>query len=322
VDASVKVLYIVSSPHSGSTLLSLVLGRHPEAANLGEVSFIPKLIAMREQCTCGTLLVQCPHWGRFFDTLAEREHVDMRAAPYALNLGDAIKSEGGSGLIDHKYQTRRRLAVAKLRSAYDTLALLAAPTAAALRAITPPSIRHSIANTMTLYRTAAAAWGKTLLIDASKFPRKAPHLYLRDPAMVRILYLLRDGRGVLASRVKYMSASHAADRWRHYHARTLRLLDRWVHPAHRCVLRYEDFVANPESRVRSLCEWLGIDYSAQMLGFSEDYPEHSAGGNPARFQISGGIRPVDDRWRRVLSGEQLETFERIAGRMNRELGYE
>jgi hypothetical protein len=29
-----KFLYIVSSPHGGSTLLSLVLGMHPHAANL------------------------------------------------------------------------------------------------------------------------------------------------------------------------------------------------------------------------------------------------------------------------------------------------
>lgn len=317
-----QVLYIVSSPHGGSTLLSLVLGRHPAAANLGEVSFIPKLLAMRELCTCGRVLAECPQWSRVFDTLSARRHVDMRAAPYDLFLGDAIKSKDGSGLVDHDRQTPARRILAKARGALESAVLLSAPSPALLKLGTLPSVRASIRNTMELYRAAADAWGKTLVIDASKHPRKAPYLYLNDPDSVRILHLVRDGRGVLASRIKYMSAARAVERWRHYHKLTRRLLGRWVAPEHRRMLRYEDFAGDPERGVRDLCEWLGIDYTSHMLEFSSAATEHSAGGNPTRFRISGGIRAADERWREDLSGEQLALFDRMAGALNREFGYE
>jgi len=317
-----KFLYIVSSPHGGSTLLSLVLGQHRLAANLGEVSFIPKLLAKHELCTCGEPLAECATWQAVFSTLAARSGVDLRRFPYGLFLGDAIKSKDGSGLIDTQYQTRRRRALAKIRGAIDTATLFVSPNEQTLKWLTLPSVAASIRNTIKIYESAATAWDKQLIVDASKLPRKAVHLYVNDPDRFRILHLVRDGRGVLASRMRYMNASRAAERWNHYHKLTRRILHRWVPASHRRVLRYEDFVAKPEENLRGLCEWLEIEYSADMLDFQEKQQPHSAGGNPARFSVSRGIGPADDRWRSVLSAQQLQCFERVAGPLNRELGYE
>lgn len=316
-----KYLYIVSSPHGGSTLVSLVLGRHEAAANLGEVSFIPKLLAMGELCTCGDRLAECAEWSKIFETLAAEENVDMRDSPYDFYLGDAIKDRHGSGLVDHEYQTARRMMSAKLRAAVETGALLASPGRLVLRALTPPAVKRSIVNTSKLYAAAATAWNKALIVDASKLPRKAAHLYMQDPQRVRILHLVRDGRGVVASRVKYMSADRAAQRWKHYHSITRRILHRWVAPADRRQIRYEHFVAHPESQLRSLCDWLDIAYSPSMVEPADRMVQHSAGGNPARFQFVGEIRAADERWRKVLSEAQLDLFERIAGSLNREFGY-
>lgn len=316
-----KYLYIVSSPHGGSTLLSHVLGRHPRATNLGEVSFVPKELAMGELCTCGDRLDACREWGEIFDAVSARTQVDLRAKPYGLYLGDAIKDKYGSGSVDNSYQTTWRKVSAKLRGAVDTAALLGAPNRQLLSASTPRSVKESIGNTLLLYEIVAQVRSRDLVIDASKMPRKAPRLYLRDPARVRVLHMVRDGRGVLASRMKYMSPDRAVNRWSHYHRVTRRLLDRWIAPDARRRLRYEDFVSDPETHVKSLCAWLELDYSASMLQFAGADKEHSAGGNPARFRLKDGIRPPDERWRTKLSAEQLAMFERTAGKLNRELGY-
>ena len=321
-DIAMKFLYIVSSPHGGSTLLSLVLGMHPRAANLGEASLIPKQLAKGEPCTCGEPLGACAAWRPVFDLLARQENVDLRTSPYGFFLGDAIKSSIGSGLIDTEYQTKWRTVVAKTRGAADTLALLGAPHRALLRLLTLPSIRASVDNTIRLYEIAAKAWGRPLIVDASKLPKKAVHLYLRDPARVRILHLLRDGRGVLASRMTYMSTENAASRWVHYHKLAQPLLRRWVPEEHKRALRYEEFATDPVLHARRLCEWLEIEFAPAMLEVGGQRTAHSAGGNPARFSLSRGIGPPDERWRSVLNAEQLERFERIAGALNRELGYE
>jgi len=320
--SSMKFLYIVSSPHGGSTLLSLVLGMHSRVANLGEVSLMPKQLAMAEPCTCREPLATCAAWQPVFELLARRENVDLRTSPYGYFLGDALKSRIESGLIDTEHQTRRRIAAAKMRGAADTLALRLAPNGVLLRLLTLPSIHASVDNTIKLYQIAAEAWNRQLVVDASKLPKKAAHLYLRDPARVRILHLLRDGRAVLASRVKYMSAENAVERWVHYHKLAQPLLRRWVPDEHKMTLRYEDFAADPALHARRLCEWLGVEFAPEMLDVGGGRPHHSAGGNPARFSLSRGIRPPDERWRSTLSAEQLEQFERVAGALNRQLGYE
>ncbi len=316
-----KYLYIVSSPHGGSTLLSLVLGNHALATNLGEASFIPKLLALGELCTCGAKLGECAHWGAVFDRLAAQTGCDLRASPYGLYLGEALKGKDGSGLIDTRQQTQLRYLFGKLRGALDTATLLATPAWPGMGLTTLPSVRASVRNTLALYAAAAAACSSRLVVDASKLPRKAPHLYLRDPARVRILHLVRDARGVAASRKKYMQVERAAERWHHYHWLTQRLLERWVPAPHRLRLRYEDFVAAPEQHMRSLCDWLELPYDPGCLQFGTDFVTHSAGGNPARFGLANGIRPGDERWKTVLTTADLATVEQHAGRLQAEFGY-
>ena len=317
-----KFVYIVSSPHGGSTILSHVLGKHPQALNLGEVSFVPKLLAMGELCSCGSVLRECEFWGSIFAKYASIVGYDLRHDPYEVTLGDAPKDKRGAGLIDKEQQTQLRFLAMKIRGALDTISVLHAPQSIGLQKVALPSVARGVENTLALYETALFVSGKQLVVDASKMPRKAAHLYVARPEQVRIIHLTRDGRGVVASRKKYMEVSHSAERWAHYHKLSSRLLERWVPDAHRLRLSYEEFVTQPEESLQSILEWLGVDYAEQCLLFDNSTKSHAAGGNPARFELDGGIRGVDERWRETLTEEELTTFEEMAGAQNREFGYE
>jgi hypothetical protein len=87
-------------------------------------------------------------------------------------------------------------------------------------------------------------------------------------------------------------------------------------------LSYEEFASDPETTLRKVTDWLGIDYSDACLVFDNAKKSHAAGGNPARFELAGGIRGVDERWREALTDDDLATFERLAGAQNREFAYE
>jgi len=289
--------------------------------NLGEVSFLPKLLALNEPCSCGEPMQDCPYWADVFERYTVVTGSNMRREPYAVFLGDAPKAQSGSGLIDLAYQTRTRFALMKLRGGLDTLSVLHAPSALGLRRATLPSVRSGVDNTLALYDTVAQATGARLIVDASKMPRKSAHLYVADPRHVRIVHLTRDGRGVVTSRKPYMPVAYAAKRWKHYHRLTQRLLERWVPQEHRLRLAYEAFAAQPEQALERVFAWLGMDYASGCLDFGADIVAHSAGGNPARFEMSGGIRGVDERWRTSLTAVELDIFERIAGRLNRSFGY-
>lgn len=87
-------------------------------------------------------------------------------------------------------------------------------------------------------------------------------------------------------------------------------------------IRYEALVENPEEEMKSLCNWLGIEFEAQMLnndGFSK--PEyynskalHLVGKKPDRARASA--------WRTKLSNRDIEIFESHTGELLDYLGYE
>ncbi|MCU0923931.1 MAG: sulfotransferase, partial [Burkholderiaceae bacterium] len=100
-----RVAYICSSGRSGSTLLNLMLGSHPDFVCLGEIEHLPKNVALDTVCTCGARVSACPFWNRVFDRLASDSGMDMRAEPYRHALG-YLKA---SSVVDPRYQTKAYL---------------------------------------------------------------------------------------------------------------------------------------------------------------------------------------------------------------------
>jgi hypothetical protein len=49
-------------------------------------------------------------------------------------------------------------------------------------------------------------------------------------------------------------------------------------------------------------------------------PPHHIVGNAARMRSISNIR-LDERWKRVLSSDQLDVIQQIAGSLNQSFGY-
>ena len=64
----VKVIFIASLSHSGSTLLDLMLNAHPEVASVGELKQLGRFARLEKpnrqlRCTCGAEnLMSCEFW--------------------------------------------------------------------------------------------------------------------------------------------------------------------------------------------------------------------------------------------------------------------
>ncbi len=63
-ESKVKVLYIVGTGHSGSTLLNLILGSSKNAYSLGEVAHFSQ--SGLQQCNCSEIISTCDLWGEYF----------------------------------------------------------------------------------------------------------------------------------------------------------------------------------------------------------------------------------------------------------------
>lgn len=299
--------------------MSYILGRNANATNLGEVSFLPKLLALSEPCSCGVDLNLCSEWGKVFSRLSAQVHTDLRENPYGFYMGEVIKRGGGK--IDRDRQTAYRKFIIKSRSVFDRLCL-EMPSRNFTQGPMMPWEKQSVDNTVLFYKAVCDAWETDIIIDASKLNRKGLDLYRRHPDEVRLLHLKRDGRGVAASRKSVMPVSEAAFQWKKYHAQTLRWTEKWVRPEHRMAMSYEEIVGEPELKLGKICEWMGIDFEPNMIDFNVDIESHFAGGNlPARSKLGSGIRQADEKWRAVLSEQELVSFDKIAGSMNALFGY-
>src|SRR5690606_6059257 len=89
---------ILSAGHSGSTLLNLMLGGHPEAVAVGEITHLPKNLALNTPCQCGVPVGECGFW----QAVLRRLPIDLSKNPYALETGFI----NAARVIDHSHATR------------------------------------------------------------------------------------------------------------------------------------------------------------------------------------------------------------------------
>ena len=74
----IKYIYILSQRYSGSTLLSYLLGTHPDIATIGERrkfyvnSWKTDEHPDQRLCSCGTPFYQCSHWNEIKSSVYER----------------------------------------------------------------------------------------------------------------------------------------------------------------------------------------------------------------------------------------------------------
>lgn len=283
---------VVGAPRSGTTLLRLMLDAHPDLAIPPETSFVVAASALDESTHDAR--------ARFVDTVT--------AYPsHAPNWGD--------------------FGVAREALAEAVQGLQPFTVADGLRAF---------------YRLYAQRFNKP------RWGEKTPDYSLHIDAIgsllpeARFIHLIRDGRDVAASwRQQWFTPGHdpevLARAWvdRVQAARHAGL----GNPRYTEVF-YEDLVDRPEPVLRQLCLFLDLPWSIQLLNHQERAPKRLE-EHRARISRDGSVvvsheqrlrqqrrtmeGPSTGRigsWREELSEEEIRRFERIAGHLLIELGYE
>ena len=195
--------------------------------------------------------------------------------------------------------------------------------------------------TAGLYQRIARKAQRGVVIDSTKnvdWLRDRMADLATDGIPVYLLYLQRDGRAVINSRLRKYSEKSPAElieQWQSQVERTNELYDAFS--GSKMSLHYEDFARNPEATTRNLTEFLGLDFQPAMMRFDE-FEHHPIGGNNGtQFQVARaqqlqvvsirerqkqyyqshprGIK-LDLRWLRELQPEHLDLFERMAGHTN------
>lgn len=300
-----RLCYVASPSYSGSTLLTLLLNTHPGVATVGELK--GRLYDARtppRRCSCGAAMETCDFWHDVADRLAASEiPLDPR------DLDTDFRAPGRP-VVDALFRARVR---GPGFEALRRTGLRHWPGAARERA-------RLLARNAAVVEAICAVSGGPVFVDASKDAARLAFLMEAGAFEVRVLHLVRDGRGVAwsARRRDGVSIRSAARHWRRTHDAFLPLLDRLGEKAVH-VVHYEDLAARPRETLARVLDFLGLSTDGASLSF-RDSPHHVL-GNPMRFLASDAI-VVDERWRTALSFEDLSVFERVAGARNRAFGYQ
>ena len=106
---------------------------------------------------------------------------------------------------------------------------------------------------------------------------------------LRVIHLVRDIRSWLPGRVrsdrgkgKYLSSFRHAFRWVYVNNKFSNVFQRSGIPVLR--VGYEELALRPELTLRLICEWLGLEFSTQMLSPGTCSKSHILLGNRVRWQ--------------------------------------
>jgi hypothetical protein len=337
-EAPVKVLKITGLGRSGSTILDVVLGNHPQIESVGEVGNlirngwisrkslrgIPEKSLRVPLCTCGKRLdvlyvdapeEACPFWSR-----VRREWVE-RVDPQ-----DDIE---GYPRLQIDFELERRWS----RYGLDPLPRL-------LYERRGPSARfRSYARlTRAFYESVRAAGGKPVIVDSSKSPVRTFALSMVPGIDLYAVHLVRNGRGVITSLRKTLKKDvQAGIMWDHegrpmwktaVRWTVLNLTSEWVcarlGPERAMRLRYEDFVADPEAALGRIGSLIGLDLADVADAASSGEPlrvGHNIGGNRTKKSGYLTLRPDAREWEGALSPAEQRLAWALLGWLMRRYGY-
>ena len=251
-----KIIYIAGLGHSGSTILDMALGCHPEIIGLGEIYAVfnkenPDALFQKSTCSCGKKGVDCDFWKELYEP---------------------AKSEKTT---EEKYQILIKYFYEKYGE-------------------------------------------EKILLDSSK--NSYPYLqFLNKNYDLKVIYLTRDYRSWIYSRFARTKKPmiFPALRWYLENRKLLYVLRKYNLKI--MTAGYEELALYPEFILRTICDFVGIEFSEKML-LPDNTKSHIINGNISRIdkeKRSGFF--YDIRW--MTSGRlaRLSSIFAVFNKFNKHL---
>lgn len=303
--SAIPVLYVAGYGRSGSTVVDISLGQHPDIFGAGEVGNLFRHVwPENEYCACGLRVRSCPIWGQIVAQWLDGQDPDLPAR--------------------YRAQTIRFEAV---------LSPLFRPKSWAQ----DPGFQEYARHTARLFAAIRDVTGARVIVDSSKLPSRARALSLIPQIDLRIVHLVRDGRGVAWSMMQAIpldvsagvqkqidgkSAGRTSIRWSAFNLMTEYVCSRL--PAGRSRrITYEDFTARPRDTLDSVGALVDADFAAAFgqHGDGRDIvPNHQVAGS--RIRLKGPLRVSRDAsWEGKMPARDQRRVEIAAGWLMRRYGY-
>jgi hypothetical protein len=304
----IRYVCLPGSRFTGSTLLGSLLNEHPDCSSIGAATgLIRRTDLSTYRCSCGELFRECEFWNH----IAAR----TRALGHPVNVFET-----------NFWNTHLRLSRNQLTNTLLARSLGWEPLNRVRDAVvgavpgTGEAFSRMGWNTWSLASAVLERTGKTVFVDTARDHQRPKYLAPFPMLDVKVIHLIRDPRGNVASIMKHtgVDVATAARQWAHSNVEAARVR-RYLPPERWMSLHYEELCADPAGVLDRISDFLGIGRPMMQDGFRNSV-SHII-GNKMRMKGLGEIRE-DLSWRTTLGPAELSTIARIAGSASRSLGYD
>ena len=318
-----KVIYIISLGHSGSTLIDCILGTHPTFHSSGELRYLNwqlertknSLATLKTQniCTCGNDFRNCNFWSKVFKVLKQKTGSDIVNNPRSFDTAYfkqfAYKDRGGfnrSFINKVKAYTTREWC--ELGWSYRRLLWL------------EPKLNRWLYNNWILYESMAEVGNKPIIVDSSKHLLIALLLQQYKPKEVTLLFLHRSIEGLISS-----AKRRATEKEQDYNIqegiKTKKKFEKRIVKYKKNVpdlsyidAFYEDVVAHPASFLNKIVYKTGASQDYQRQKDKKFYIDpsnlHLVAGNPMRYKGKMQVK-YEDSWKENLTANEKDLINRL-----------
>jgi len=321
----IRLLYLLGPSHSGSTLLAMLLNAHPDVCTVGELKATSLGDPKKYRCSCRQLIKECPFWSGI-------EH-DMAARGFDFDIANAgTDIRTGMNLYVNRFlrPLHRGPAFEKARDLVLNLS-----------SVWRQNLPRILDRNLALIQCVAARTGKKIIVDSSKIGIRLKYL-LRIPELdIRVIRVIRDGRGVVLTYMdparfadasdpalrqgglggtrsgEQLTMEQAAREWKRSNEEAEAVLQK-LDKSQYTESRYESLCQDPGNTLKRLFTFIGVDPDKRFTDFRTT--AHHIIGNGMRLDSTSAIK-VDERWRRELSQADLSRFDSVAGDMMQHLKY-
>lgn len=268
-DDKINVVYIAGSPHSGTTLIDLLVSSPDECFSVGELwswdyYVDDKVVGTYNDyktCTCNKYIKECEFWKSVTNNFEENYETNSEL------LSLEIK-KFRSFLIPF-----RKTSIQVEVNDYEKLLL---------------DVENNLDE------------NNRFIIDSSKSFVYLYYLAITSKINLKVIHIVRDARGQVNSIRKVNKSLGIAKSllyWM-YHNYLIRKICN-LFKIERFNIYYDEFVKDPDSCLNAIGNWLSLDYNNYIQKMNAK-THHNVGGNLMRFKKIKRIRR-DVKWTRELS---------------------
>ena len=246
--SNTNIIYIMGAGRSGTTALATFLGNNNEIENIGEMHQFFEYLDGNKECSCGKSLNECNFW---------RNKIDFPIQNFSKNIRQlSEKMESHSGIIKH------------ILSSFSKI-----------------EYEQYIALHQLILDSIQSDTKKSIVLDSSKYLGRVLALNKLDNIELKIIYVVRDVRGVINSFSKKVQTSKSPLSTIVYYMLVnlvAEFISRFILRKKVIKIRYEDLINNPNSLFDRLEGFLNLNLKdiKDKIGKQKSFEiGHIIGGN-------------------------------------------